>query len=101
MALNRNYPWLKALGKSDLPEEIRLGSQRYRLVERFKHDFFAATALYECVGGPTASQGQHGCGEKVVLKLGRVADLFGLPMRFAGERLARREAGFYRVLQGL
>ncbi len=101
MARNRNYPWLKALGNSDVPEEIRLGSRRYRLVERFKHDFFAATALYECLGGPTSSGGRQGCRDKVVLKLGRVADLMGLPMRFVGERLARREAGFYSVLQGL
>lgn len=101
MARVRNYPWLKALGKSDLPQEISLGPQRYRLVERFKHDFFAATALYECLGGPTAWQGGRGRCDRVVLKLGRVADLLGLPMRFVGEWLARREAGFYGALQGL
>ena len=55
-----------------MPERITLADGEYAHVRTFKHDFFAATGLYE---GPSGL---------VILKLGRVARLFGLPMRWRG-----------------
>lgn len=97
----RNYPWLKALGRCGLPDAIVVGSATYALVETFKHDFFAATGLYRRLDpvspGVTRSRGPG----KVVLKLGRTADLLGLPMRPLGCWLAKREARHYAALGGI
>lgn len=61
----------------------------YRLVETFKHDFFAATGLY---------RGPQGL---AVLKVSRTNDLLSLPMTWAGRFLARREIRFYERAQDL
>ena len=58
-----------ALGRNSPPETIRVCGAEYRFARVFKHDFFACTALYE---GPAG---------KVVLKLGRQADILGLPVQ--------------------
>jgi serine/threonine protein kinase len=56
----------------------------------FKHDFFAATGLY-----------QSPSGEEVVLKMGRTASLMGLPMGWVGEILARHEARIYQITESV
>ena len=81
--------WLRALGRRELPEKILLQGQTYRRAATFKHDFFAATGLYEGAAG------------KLVLKVGRQAELFGLPLAWLGRWLARREAEIYQRLQDL
>jgi hypothetical protein len=83
----RNPPsWLRALGsQSDLPYNIKVGDVTYRHLRTFKHDFFAATGLYE---GPEG---------KVVLKVGRQAGLFGLPMAWIGRLLTGHEARLYQI----
>jgi hypothetical protein len=48
-------------------------------MEIFKHDSWAATAVYRNMS------------RKIVCKFNRVAPLFGLPMSWVGRRLARRE----------
>ena len=78
---------LKALGRKRFPEHIDLAGGRFRLAEVLKHDFFAATALY-----------RRADGRQVVLKIGRSADILGLPARWIGRFLARREARIYRAL---
>jgi hypothetical protein len=80
---------IRALGSDDPPEEIVVGGQPHRRAVIFKHDFFAATALYE---GP--------CG-KVVLKLGRRAGLLGLPLGWIGRLLAQHESRLYELLGGI
>lgn len=77
---------LRALGKGDPPTEIELDGLPFRQVDVFKHDSWAATALYE---------GQRG---KVVAKFNRKQSIFGLPMHWLGRFLAGREA---RILQRL
>lgn len=77
---------LLALGREQLPESLRLDSGEYRLARVFKHDFFAATALYEGDAG------------KVVLKIGRKASLFGLPLGWIGKLHARHESACYRAV---
>jgi hypothetical protein len=85
----RRHPWLHALGKESLPDRIEIAGATYALANVFKHDFFAATALYAGDAG------------RVVLKLGRTAPLFLLPMRWLGRALARHEARLYRLVSGV
>jgi len=80
---------LRALGREDPPVCLRLNGQVHRRRAILKHDFFAATALYE---GP--------CG-KVVLKIGRRARLFGLPLRWLGRLLTAHESRLYQRLDGI
>lgn len=101
MKANRNYQWLKALGKRDLPDIITIDVVRYARSAVFKHDFFAATGLYEAVEDPASPCGGTKSSARVVLKLGRTADVFGLPLEAVGRWLARREARHYAALQGL
>ena len=82
--------WLMALGRKDLPETAEIDLQTYRLIRCFKHDFFAATGLYEAQGG-----------QRLILKLGRQAPLLFLPLRWIGRLLAHHEARLYALAQGL
>ncbi len=90
----RTPPWLLALGKEPPPEEVVLGGAGYRLVRVFKHDFFAYTALYETQsgGGPAA---------RIVLKIGRKATLFGLPLSWIGRLHAWHESEVFRAVDDL
>lgn len=81
--------WLRALGRRDLPERIDVDGRSYAHVKTFKHDFFAATGLYE----------SDSC--RVVLKVGRQASLMGLPMRWTGRFLFRRESRLLKKTQHL
>lgn len=76
----------RALGKTDPPEQVEIDGHSYRRVDILKHDSWAATALY---------QGPRGM---VVAKFNRQQSVFGLPMKWLGRRLARRET---RMLQRL
>ncbi|RIK68686.1 MAG: hypothetical protein DCC66_10070 [Planctomycetota bacterium] len=82
--------WLRALGSDDLPESLNTEGRSYRLSKTFKHDFFAATGLY-----------QSGDGHKIILKIGRLATLMGIPLSFIGRYLARHEARLYTAVQGI
>lgn len=73
-------PLLRALGRDDPPLEIDVAGKTCRQVEIFKHDSWAATARYQ---GP---------GLDLVCKFNRIQSILGLPMRWLGRRLARREA---------
>jgi hypothetical protein len=74
-----------------------------------KHDFFAVTTLYRQLEPRNEfltfyeqrSSLSSNPPRKAVLKIGRTADLLGLPMRPFGAWLARREAWHYERLQGL
>ncbi len=81
--------WLRALGKDDLPATIQAVAQQYQLRKTFKHDFFAATGYYEGNAG------------KVVLKVGRSAPLLGLPAKWIGRFLARRESRLYQMSESI
>lgn len=78
--------WLLALGRNDLPPEILCDGAEYKRARVLKHDFFAATGLYEGTEGA------------VILKIGRTADLFGFPMEWLGAFLCRREVVGYQRL---
>ncbi len=87
--------YLFALGPGHLPDEVEAAGRRYRFVELFKHDFFAATGLYEQV-----SEGE-GRGCRAVLKVQRTHHWWGVPMRWLGRIVAWREISIYRKLQGV
>ncbi len=87
--MKRPPHWLLALGRSSPPERITVAGNEYRLRKLFKHDFFAATAMYAGTAGD------------VVLKIGRRADVFGVPTAWIGRLLAQHEASMLRALQDL
>jgi len=80
---------LRALGRFEPPEVIRVGDCEYAFARCFKHDFFACTSLYEGEAG------------RVILKLNRQADICGLPGQWIGRVLANHEAECYRAVSDL
>jgi hypothetical protein len=82
-------PIFRALGAHEPPERVEVGGQPYQLVRVFKHDSWAATALYR---GPSG---------QIVCKFNRQQSVAGLPMRWLGRRLARREAAVLQRLSDL
>ena len=86
---------LKALGRRPLPDALELGGCRYVQNRVFKHDFFAATALYQadppCAGGA----------DRVILKLQRQAPLLLIPLRWVGRILSARERAALERLAGV
>ena len=81
--------WLLALGKEAPPACIELPEGVFELDHIFKHDFFAFTARYT---------GQNG---RVLLKIGRKASLFGLPLGWIGRLHAGHESAAYTALADL
>ena len=77
----------RALGNSDPPKSISLGSGEYHVETVLKHDSWAATAVYSNLRG-----------ERIICKFNRTASAFGIPMSWLGRALAAREAGFLRRL---
>lgn len=82
--------WLRALGGDAPPDRLEVGGVEHRLVELFKHDSWAATALYEDRDGV-----------RRVVKLHRKASAFGVPLRLIGLMTARRESTMLRSLADL
>lgn len=76
----------RALGDAEPPLEIEVRGCRLRQVTVFKHDSWAATALYA------------GEGHRVVCKFNRREPIFGIPMTWLGRALARREARMLKLL---
>jgi len=79
----------RALGKKDPPTGIVVAGRPYRRVEIFKHDSWAATALYTDDVNT------------LVCKFNRIEPILGLPTGWLGQWLADREAYFYRTLADL
>lgn len=88
--VRKRPPLLRALGKHEPPDEVTVAGEPYRLETVFKHDSWAATALYAGADG-----------RRVVCKFNRVQPIFVLSMRWLGRALARREAGFLRRLSDI
>ncbi|MBA4187264.1 MAG: hypothetical protein C0467_04515 [Planctomycetaceae bacterium] len=72
-------PLFRALGKNDPPTEVVVGGITYFRTEIYKHDSWAATALY------SSEQGQ------IVCKFNRTQPILGLSTAWLGRRLASRE----------
>jgi hypothetical protein len=71
--------FLRALGTEDPPAQVQIHGETYERLEIFKHDSWAATALYA------------GSSEQVVCKFNRQAPLFGISVAWLGRLLAGRE----------
>lgn len=85
-SVRRRPALFRALGEADPPAEIEVRGCRLRQVTVFKHDSWAATALYS------------GEGHRVVCKFNRCEPIFGIPMTWLGRALARREARMLQLL---
>lgn len=92
-APSRTPAWLLALGRQDPPAEIELESGRYRLRRVFKHDFFAFTARYDRVDPAQRHD--------VVLKIGRKAWVFCLPLGWIGRLHSWHESRVFEQLEDL
>jgi hypothetical protein len=75
------------------PETVTVAGAVYRLVRVFKHDFYAATCLYEATGPAEVP--------KIVVKFGRENDFCGLPLDWLGRWNRSREQSIYRALEGV
>lgn len=84
--VRRRPPFLKALGANEPPLKVEVAGSVYERIEVFKHDSWAATALYEAGA------------KRITCKFNRVQPVLGLPMRWLGRALARREARFLDML---
>ena len=82
-------PRWKALGRKELPKSITVGQREYHWSKTFKDDFFAVTALYE------------GQSDRVILKIGRQASFFLVPLSWIGRWLTFRERQLMQLLVGV
>jgi hypothetical protein len=73
----------RALGNAEPPEEIEVDGRSFHRVEIYKHDSWAATALYECDA------------RRIVCKFNRIQPIFGIWFGWLGRLLARRERTMY------
>ena len=77
------------------PAELEIAGGAYRLVRVFKHDFYAATCLYE------AGPGRGDEFEKIVVKFGRTRAFCGLGMGWLGRLMRSHEQAIYTALDGV
>ncbi len=73
----------RALGHRQPPDSVEEAGKVFRLVRVFKHDSWAATALY-----------QNGY-ERIVCKFNREQPILFVPMKWLGRALARRESKMF------
>ena len=84
------------------PQMLDVAGGRYRLARVFKHDFFAATCLYERVPlKPPGAAPVLPPFEKIVVKFGRKQDFCGLPAAWYGRLLRHHEREMYMRLAGI
>jgi hypothetical protein len=69
------------------------GRGAYRLRRVFKHDFFAATCLYEGAGSADPP--------RIVVKYARTQPFCGLPMEWLARLMREHEAAVYHALENL
>jgi serine/threonine protein kinase len=81
------YRLLALLGK-DIPGEFDAEGVRWRKIKAFKHDFFAATGLYESEKG-----------KRAVLKIFRPYSYMGIPYGLLSRWQASHEEKVYKRLQ--
>lgn len=88
----------RALGKRPIPSTVYYKGYAYFLIEKLKHDSWAATGIYQLDSTTVPSQNLP---EKILCKFNRQQSVFGIPMRWLGRWLAQRELQFFRQLNNL
>jgi hypothetical protein len=88
----RPPPSLFAMGYAELPAAVEAEGVTWHFSKLFKHDFFAATALYARADDPE---------RLAVLKIQRTYPLYGFPMKWLGRKVANHEIRIYEKLQGV
>ena len=83
------------------PQTLRLAGRNYRLAGVFKHDFFAATCLYELSAAPSGASSVAAAHDRIVVKFGRSQVFVGLPMDWYARLMRDHEEAIYRRLGGL
>lgn len=83
---------LYACGTAGLPKIAFVAGRQWTLRRTYKHDFFAATGLYESLDSLS---------ECAVLKISRIQPFLGVPLGWIGRYLKNREYGLLRQLQSL
>jgi len=81
---------MRALGRDELPVQVKSNGITFIKLLEVKHDFFAATGFYV-----------DEAGRKAVLKMGRTAEFAGVSLAWLGAWLCKREVRFYRLLADL
>ena len=84
----RRYNKLLALNGEEMPSVVNSGREEWSRVKTFKHDFFAATGLYE-----------NRSGDAAVLKIFRTHSYKGIPFQWISRWEARHESIIYQRLQ--
>ena len=79
--------------RSPPPVDVAVAGRQYRLARVFKHDFFAATCLYESP--------QPAGARRIVVKWHRTQAFCGVPLKGAGGFLCRHEQETYAALAGV
>ncbi|MHC4215812.1 MAG: protein kinase family protein [Planctomycetota bacterium] len=85
-----------ACGRNFPPKLIEFAGNAYISEKVFKHDFFAATALYTIQDKTPKTQKQ--IPQKIVLKMARTQHFLGLPMQWLGQALCEHEVTTLRRL---
>jgi len=85
------------------PERVEVAQATYRLTRVFKHDFWAATCLYELQREPDASSsaGEKSSIPRIVIKFARTQGFCGLPLKSCADWLIAHEEAIYRLLDGV
>ena len=83
--------------------EIEVAGLRYRRLEVFKHDSWAATAVYSFANDDPIHEvgGRFSPTTRVVCKFNRQAPFGFVPLRWLGRFLARRETAFLTKLEAI
>ncbi len=104
-AVRREPASFFALGYGHLPQRVRAMGHTFEFVKLFKHDFFAATGLYQQIATSMDVLDESGSNRAVpkqaVVKLQRTFPLFGIPMQWLGAIVARHEIAVFKALDGL
>ena len=79
------------------PTTLALAGKDYHLVRVFKHDFFAATCMYEADAGDATDWPPR----RIVVKFGRTQGFCGLGLAWYGRWLAAHEEDIYRAVAGV
>ena len=77
----------------DVSSTLSVAGDEYSLLRVFKHDFYAATCLYQAVSPARFP--------RIVVKFGRRQMFCGLPLAWLGRWNRRHEEAIYRVLSGV